>query len=308
MMGWSQIKSQPNHFPKLETMTISLRSQDYIKFGTLAFFPHVRSARIILVDIPTENDLPRLIASICSQFSPSALSEFVVPTQESRRMRGQLGQSGTVIRLEHLQPLFKFVNLDVFKFSMAARYAQDAAAYLAIAQAWPKIESFELAQGKLCLHLELPAIRDVLVPFAVYCPDLFYLSVRFDGRNTSVLADGRIENPMPNGTPSRSIVSSLDCFDSRIANAPRVAAFLALLFPELEELTWRKSTGDMEQLLAGGHGRRFSSTCRCSRLYGRIGGGDNHCGKVPLWEAVYISNDLSIQRFLSFCRDFVNSN
>ena len=246
MMGWSQIKSQPNHFPKLETMTISLRSQDYIKFGTLAFFPHVRSARIILVDIPTENDLPRLIASICSQFSPSALSEFVVPTQESRRMRGQLGQSGTVIRLEHLQPLFKFVNLDVFKFSMAARYAQDAAAYLAIAQAWPKIESFELAQGKLCLHLELPAIRDVLVPFAVYCPDLFYLSVRFDGRNTSVLADGRIENPMPNGTPSRSIVSSLDCFDSRIANAPRVAAFLALLFPELEELTWRKSTGDME--------------------------------------------------------------
>ena len=108
------VTGEPNHFPKLETMTISLRSQDYIKFGTLAFFPHVRSARIILVDIPTENDLPRLIASICSQFSPSALSELVMLTQESCRMRGQLGQSGTVIRLEHLQPLFKFVNLDVF--------------------------------------------------------------------------------------------------------------------------------------------------------------------------------------------------
>ncbi|PIL22690.1 hypothetical protein GSI_15383 [Ganoderma sinense ZZ0214-1] len=118
-------------------------------------------------------------------------------TQDDRQIRRQFKQSSPIIRLDHLQPFFKFVNLTLFRFSVASLYELDNTAYSAFAQAWSQIRSFEVGQGKLCVHLQPPAMREVLVPFAIHCPKLVHLSVRFSGRNMDVLANGGIENPIP---------------------------------------------------------------------------------------------------------------
>ncbi|KAM5539384.1 hypothetical protein V8D89_006836 [Ganoderma adspersum] len=247
MSAWSEVKIQPDCFPKLDNMIVSSRLEDYVKFSCIALFPYARTARIVLVDTPTENGLPRIFTSISSQLSPSALSKLIVLTQNGDQARRQLEQSSPVIRLDHLRPLFKFVNLTLFKFSVASSYALDGAAYLTIARAWPRMRTFELGLGKLCLHADPPAMCDVLVPFAIHCPKLVHLSVRFNGSDIKILEDGGIENPIPQGALSMSIVKTLDCFDSSMAEPPRVAAFLALLFPELEELVWKKPADGLAQ-------------------------------------------------------------
>ncbi|KAI1790212.1 hypothetical protein LXA43DRAFT_891462 [Ganoderma leucocontextum] len=253
-VAWSTIDIRPDSTatrlsghgtsPKVATV-------QYIKFSKVSF-PHVKAVRIILTDVPTGDDLPRVFTSICAQFSPSVLTKLIVNMDsETPQNRRQLTQPTTAIRLEHLQPLFKFGKFSVFEFSMASRYALDGATYLAVAKAWPHIKTFEIGLGQYCIHSEIPEMRDVLVPFAVHCPKLTRLGVRFDGTKTKLLASGGITHAHAQGRPSTSIVASLNCFDSCISGTTHVAAFLALIFPKLKELAWKKAPAGMMTLSGG---------------------------------------------------------
>ena len=246
-VAWSTINiPDVDQFPALQEITILSRSQDYIEFCGKASFPRVKIVQIRLADVPfQQNDLLRTFASLCAQFSASALKRLIIVMDDTSLSRTQLKQvaSRMVVRLEDLQLFFKFETLSHFKLSIASCYALDPAAYLAMAKAWPHLKSFELCLGEFCTHPNLPGIRDVLVPFAVHCPKLTSLGVRFKadtsvaGLDTSVA----IANALPPGEPSTSPVYSLDCFDSPVARTPYVAALLALLFPKLRLIVSKPS-------------------------------------------------------------------
>ncbi|PIL22689.1 hypothetical protein GSI_15382 [Ganoderma sinense ZZ0214-1] len=240
-MPWSTLNVQPDQFPSLQRTVICSRPRTYINFGNKVLFSRVKAARILFTDIPTEDELPGVIASMCKQFSPSMLTKLIVNMEDAPQLRRLLSQSSTVLRLEHLQPLFEFRRFNTFEFAMASRYALDAAAYLAIAKAWPNMKSLELALGQCCMHVEPPEMRDVLVPFAMHCPKLTRLGVRFDATKSKLVASGGVAIDHLNGRPSTSLVTSLDCFGSPISGTTYVAAFLALLFPKLKELEYARA-------------------------------------------------------------------
>ena len=239
-MPWSTMNVRSDQFPNLQRMVICSRPRNYLDFGNKISFPRVKAVRFVFTDIPTEDELPRAIVSMCAQFSPSALAKLIVNMEEAPHLRRLLAQSTTVIRLEHLQPLFEFRKFHTFEFAMASHYALDAAAYLAVAMAWPNIKALELGLGQYCIHVETVEMRDVLVPFAMHCPKLTRLGVLFNATKSKLVASGGISFPRPRGRPSTSIVTSLNCYDSPISGITHVAAFLALVFPKLKELGWKK--------------------------------------------------------------------
>ncbi|TBU29983.1 hypothetical protein BD311DRAFT_787500 [Dichomitus squalens] len=224
-------------FASLRDITVTAIIPDYIHFSDKTALPRVASMRIQVEGTPDNGDILRLFASIPTNFSPAMITKLFVSDRQPNHQ--------AVICLPYLQPLFELSNLAVFELSMAARYVLDGAAYTAIAQAWPLLESIDIGVADICVRDETHPVTivDALLPFAVHCPKLTHLGVWF---SNSQLFDSwipeRIEEVASQVRPNASLVTSLDVVDSPVYPTHKVAAFLAMMFPKLDatQFQWRR--------------------------------------------------------------------
>ncbi|TBU59020.1 hypothetical protein BD310DRAFT_436140 [Dichomitus squalens] len=198
---------------------------DYIHFSDNTALPRVASMRIQVEGTSDNGDILRLFTSIRTKFSPAMITKLSVTDEQPNHK--------AVICLPYLQPPFELSNLAVFELSMAARYVLDGAAYAAIAQAWALLESIDISVANTCVRGKTHSVTivDALLPFAVHCPKLTHLAVRF---NNSQLFDSwipeRIEEVASRVRLNTSLVTSLNVADSPVHPTHKVAAFLAMMF------------------------------------------------------------------------------
>lgn len=99
-----------------------------------------------------------------------------------------------------------------------------------LAAAWPHIQRLEL--GDLGVSSKPPIITiEDLIPFAKYCPKLWFLGIVFDAR------DIQLTSLTPSRRISSNILTSLSVGDSPIECPALVAAFLSGLFPGINSIT-----------------------------------------------------------------------
>ncbi|TBU29996.1 hypothetical protein BD311DRAFT_796321 [Dichomitus squalens] len=158
----------------LRDITVTAMIPDYIHFSNNTALPRVASMRIQVEGTSDNGDILRSFTSIRTKFSPAMITKLSVTDEQPNHK--------AVICLPYLQPLFELSNLAVFELSMAARYVLDGAAYAAIAQAWPLLESIDIGVAIRCVHDKTLSVTivDALLPFAVHCPKLTHLGVWFN--------------------------------------------------------------------------------------------------------------------------------
>lgn len=127
--------------------------------------------------------------------------------------------------------------MERFELSIECDYAFDDAFLLDLVSAWPQLRELGLAPEHSSVQNVSPS-RAGLLTIVAGCPNLERLHLQFDA--TDDITEGLICRAM--GTAATSGARSLNVGDSPITHPRSVAHFLALAFPEVEELI----LGDLE--------------------------------------------------------------
>ncbi|KAI0667657.1 hypothetical protein C8Q78DRAFT_981449 [Trametes maxima] len=241
-------------FPNLVEIGMAGSAATYIAFSRALKLSRVERLNLVIVDDSPPSLLPEIFASVRHQFSPMSLRDLAI--FHPLELFDIIGpNSVAVVRGDHLRPLLDFRRLKLFNLELQFRYALDDALLCDMARAWPEIELLCLAYDEGFVHETLPSVR-ALPPFAVHCPRLRNLGVRFDARYWKTLGravpSGRdalegIYGELA-GRSSTSALETLYVGTSPIGLPDDVAAFLARTFPELRDL----SVGSFEESDVGG--------------------------------------------------------
>ncbi|KAI0647925.1 hypothetical protein C8Q79DRAFT_539898 [Trametes meyenii] len=236
-------------FPNLMEIGMAGSAATYIGFSRALELSRVERLNLVIVDDSPPSLLPDVFASVRHQFSPTSLRDLAI--FHPLELFDIIGpNSAAVVRGDHLRPLLDFRKLKLFNLELQFRYALDDALLCDMARAWPEIELLYLAYDEGFFHETLPSVR-ALPPFAVHCPRLRNLGVRFDARYWETLGraapnDRNVLEDIYGELTRRSSTSALETLyvgTSPISLPDDVAAFLARTFPELLDL----SVGSFEE-------------------------------------------------------------
>ncbi|KAI0712352.1 hypothetical protein C8Q76DRAFT_797213 [Earliella scabrosa] len=212
-------------FPVLRSLLITTTTRDYIRFSTFKAFPVIDILELKLSDAPNPAEVDALFQSICHQCSPASLRDLaIVPTDEAVEM-----EPDATISPHHLRPLLGYKRLTMLDVSFVCHYSFDYRFYEDLAQALPDLTSLAIGDGAGCIHIGRPSL-EVLVPFALHCPDLLRLSISIDA--TRGFSTSAVVTALPL-TARVSGVQYLDVGISPIKHPEAVAAFIARVFPDV---------------------------------------------------------------------------
>ncbi|RDX53459.1 hypothetical protein OH76DRAFT_1222152 [Lentinus brumalis] len=209
-------------FPALQTLQITATAHCYSAFTKIASLQGVHTVQLTFTEVVTVQQLPLLFAAIRRQFSPSTLTSLtVLVTHRADTER-------LILVPSHMSPLLIFRRLLMFNLRVHGEPRLDDEACSEMAHAWPHIQSLTITSSHPLtddIH-GLPTLGG-LVPFAVFCPHLTYLKIRFNAQDiqqTTLSFPHRLERPS---------LTNLCVHCCPISRPHSVAAFLARMFPRL---------------------------------------------------------------------------
>jgi hypothetical protein len=228
-------------YPALRFLSISCSAMEVaIAFAQLLSSSPVEDLHISVVDHCYPPQWRELFNTISCHIDHISLQNLRL--KETRLNLDQESEwSNLEVGLEALAVFSDLQNVNV-QPSLGIMLTSDTANRLAAA--WPHIERLEL--GNLCSSFKpLSLIIEDLVPFAKYCPKLWFLGIVFDAR------DIQLTSPRPSRSLFSNTLTSLSVGDSPIESPALVAAFLSGLFPSIDSITfdcdWRDPGGDPEE-------------------------------------------------------------
>ncbi|OJT08202.1 hypothetical protein TRAPUB_903 [Trametes pubescens] len=241
---WSTGGIQPRPFPNLKRLSIVASAEAYTDFSRAFSCPQVTSFDLDVITVPKSQTIPELFSGIRRQFHPRILDSLAVYTSPEIVVTESMviGMGATVLPGD-FAPLLDFARITTFEFSPPWAYRISDGLILDMAQAWPFLQDFALANSPFCIQLEYGATLRSLAAFAVHSPVLEAIAYPFDGiagrTEGGAIPDDLYGDLAVNGAiiPSTSIVADLTVQRCPIAEpAQDVAVFLSMLFPELNSV------------------------------------------------------------------------
>ncbi len=251
---WLSTRLPGRAFPALSSLSLVSTLRSYIAFSRKINFPHLSGFDLCFAGVPNDHELSALFSSIRNQCSPVALTELLVTPQECIEE-----PTGVVLRSSDFQPLREFTELRFLEIDMPCTLKLDDCTYAEMADAWCGLKVMALTGSPHADHT-YPALH-TLSSFALHCPVISHLATPFDARLPAPLLLKELQGMLPKGTSKRSSLRSLDVGGCPISYPQCVAALIAHMFPDLDEVspshfpetgegqTWAKNWEEVELYL-----------------------------------------------------------
>ena len=246
---WRKAAALAHPFPSLTTFELYSPVRTYISLSRVAPLRMVRDLKLAFKDVPDPVDVPRLFASIRSQFNPDVLSSiqlFVNEGDFADRLH-EAYEKYCYVLSPHLRPMLGFVHLKKFSVMLPYIYDLDDDILIAMARAWPKINELYIGTDSQHASMYWTPVRATLraLPsFALHCLYLDHLGIQlsaeipqpFDQLPPELYGELRDQ---PHGSVSRVKTLYMGCSAIRQqqTSTRTVAKFLSRVFPEAQVKT-----------------------------------------------------------------------
>ncbi|KIY43146.1 hypothetical protein FISHEDRAFT_68189 [Fistulina hepatica ATCC 64428] len=231
--GFRSLEALYLYVPSMEVLTEVLQMSGVFSLSTVHIAAHTPSRA---------SSWERLVEDICEHCSPTMLTSLLLVEEtldnSARVVIQPDAVDSYVLGRQCLRPLFEFPNLCSVTIQPYCGFDLNDVDVKVMAQAWRKATDLDLTSFSKPVRPPRVTLNG-LVSLAFYCPMLDYLRFVFDGTVLLSKLD-----------PARLPRLQSNCLDfihfahSPVRDARITAAFLAVLFPGLQNIGWADDEGD----------------------------------------------------------------
>jgi len=225
-----------NAKPVLSTLlTLRIRAsafEDVIALLQNASYPRLAHLNIFFFSSiqPSHFVVASLFSAIAASCSLTTLKNIeLVCENDIDRTEGPIGSDA-------FQPLLRFGQLERLWLALGWTWDMNDVLIRDMARAWPRMKTLQLDPANWCSPEGNWITLQGLEPLATHCPELVLFGATIDARTVPPMDPTPTLTPVSPRRASPSMLRNLYLGDSKINDAPQVAAYLSRLFPKIESI------------------------------------------------------------------------